>query len=69
MAATAEPVTPRYLTLGDASTYSGMSVSTLRRLIDRRALRAYRPHGRILIDARQLDALIQASAEGDDVEE
>jgi len=55
------PVRPRYARLAGASTYSGLSFSTLRRMLLDGRLTAHRPRGVdvILIDLRQLDELIQ----------
>jgi excisionase family DNA binding protein len=54
----------RYVTVQEAADYTGLSDKSIRRMLARRALTPYRPVGRLLIDLRQLDALIQASAVG-----
>lgn len=62
MIATAE-VKPRFLQLIQASIYSGLSVTTLRKLIDTGRLPASRPvKGRVLVSTEDLDALMQRSA-------
>jgi hypothetical protein len=46
-----------------AEEFSGVSQRTLRRLIARQELTPYRPvRGRVLVDLRELDALIRSSA-------
>ena len=53
---------PRFLTVLGAAAYCSLSESSVRREIAVGRLRAYRPRrGRILIDRRELDALILAS--------
>jgi excisionase family DNA binding protein len=55
-------VSGRFLTVGGAAAYSGLSDKSIRRLISRGDLVAYRPvRGRLLIDRQQLDALILGS--------
>jgi excisionase family DNA binding protein len=52
----------RYTTVAGAANYSGLSQDSIRSLISRRRLTAYRPvPGRVLVDRRQLDALILSS--------
>jgi excisionase family DNA binding protein len=59
------PPLPRWLTTDGAAAYSTMSRNSIRRMIEMGALRAHRPRpGRILIDRHELDAAIQASADG-----
>jgi excisionase family DNA binding protein len=55
----------RYATLGNAARYTGLSIKTLRRWLDRGLLTAYRPAGtgRQLVDLRDLDRLILTSPE------
>ena len=51
--------TPRWLTIDAAESYSGLSGPSIRRLIRRGTLTAYRPiPGRVLIDRRQFDTVI-----------
>jgi excisionase family DNA binding protein len=53
----------RYATLKVAEEFSGVSQRTLRRLIARQRLTSYRPvRGRVLVDLRELDALIRSTA-------
>ena len=53
---------PRFLTIKGAASYSSLSADSIRRKIERRALKAYRPvKGRILIDRQQLDQVILGS--------
>ena len=53
----------RYLTLGDAEKYCGLSIKSLRRMIGTGKLSPLRPvKGRILIDRLHLDAVILDSA-------
>jgi excisionase family DNA binding protein len=52
----------RYLSVADASAYCALSQDTLRGMLSSGRLTAYRPvRGRVLIDVRELDAVIQAS--------
>jgi excisionase family DNA binding protein len=54
----------RYATVQQASDFCGLSPRTIRRLIARGALVAYRPvRGRILVDLVALKALVLASAD------
>lgn len=54
--------TARWQALNSASSYSGLSVPTLRRMLASGLLTAYRPvKGRVLIDRFQLDNLISSS--------
>jgi excisionase family DNA binding protein len=57
-----DSLVPRgYFNLKNASTYSDLSVKTLRRLIKERKLEAYRPvRGLIIIHRERLDAYIQS---------
>jgi excisionase family DNA binding protein len=53
----------RYTTIKGAAEYSGVSERTIRRLIARQRLTAFRPvAGRVLVDLRELDAAIRSSA-------
>jgi hypothetical protein len=62
-AAMPETLPPRFLSLAAAETYSSLSAETLRRLIRRGLLKAYKPSaGRVVIDRLQLDELILGSA-------
>jgi excisionase family DNA binding protein len=55
-------IEPRFFTVSGAATYSSLSETSLRREIRAGRLTAYRPRkGRILLDRRQLDALITAA--------
>lgn len=50
----------KYLTLAQAAAYVGLSVTTLRRLIRRGVLSAYKPGGgRILVKREELDAWVE----------
>lgn len=50
---------PRFFTVSGGAAYSSLSESSIRREIAAGRLTAYRPRpGRILIDRRELDALI-----------
>ncbi len=52
----------RYLGVTGAARYSGLSEESIRRLLATRKLTGYRPiAGRVLIDRRELDALIRAA--------
>jgi excisionase family DNA binding protein len=52
----------RFLSLTEASLYSSLSLSTLRRLVEGGKLSSYRPTGRrVLLDRQELDRLILAS--------
>ena len=52
----------RYLTVANAATYADLSPESIRRLIALRRLTAHRPvRGRVLVDRRELDALILSS--------
>jgi excisionase family DNA binding protein len=56
---------PRFFTVSTASVYTGLSEDSIRNLLSGRKLTALRPvPGRILIDRRELDALIQGSTGG-----
>jgi len=53
----------RFVRLAQGAARTGMSVSTLRKWIRARRLRAYQPAGcKILVDVRELDDLVLASA-------
>jgi excisionase family DNA binding protein len=52
----------RFLKVSEAANYSGLSEESLRRLLAAGKLTSHRPvAGRVLVDRRQLDALILAS--------
>lgn len=52
-------IEPRFLTVSGAAAYCSLSESSIRREIAAGRLAAYRPRkGRILLDRRQLDALV-----------
>lgn len=52
----------RWLTVEQAASYSGVSAKSIRRLLSSGQLTPYRPcRGRILIDRRQLDAVISSA--------
>ena len=56
-------VPKRYAVLPDASAYCGLSVRTLRGMLARHELTGYRPRpGRVLIDLRELDAVVRRGA-------
>jgi excisionase family DNA binding protein len=58
-------IEPRYLTLQAASRYSGLAVPTLRALVARQTLTAYRPlKRRVLLDALELDRFLAESKGG-----
>jgi len=58
--AAAPPV--RWLTVEGAAHYSSMSADSIRRMLSSGTLQPHRPRkGRILIDSRQLDSVIQGS--------
>jgi excisionase family DNA binding protein len=62
MAELMKELSQRWLNFSEAEKYSGLSESTLRRLIDARKLRVFRPTARkVLIDRGELDALIESS--------
>jgi hypothetical protein len=62
MKCTIDTTGPKYVNLNQGAQRSGLSVKTLRRLIARGALTAYRPvPGRLLLSVEQLDRLIEAS--------
>lgn len=55
-------VQPRFLTVAGAAAYCSLSQASLRREIAAGRLTAYRPRrGRILLDRRQLEALVTGS--------
>jgi len=52
----------RWLTVDAAASYSGLSVKTIRRLLAGGRLTAHRPvRGRVIVDRRQVDALLEGS--------
>lgn len=51
----------RWLTVKQAAQYSGLSVASIRRLLDAGKLQRHKPMGRLLLDRRAIDALIQSS--------
>jgi excisionase family DNA binding protein len=52
----------RYISVADASSYTSLSIDTLRGLLATGKLTALRPvPGRVLIDRRELDALLASS--------
>jgi hypothetical protein len=52
----------RYFSIAAAAAYTGLSADSIRGLITTDKLTAYRPvPGRVLVDRRELDSLIQAS--------
>jgi excisionase family DNA binding protein len=55
-------VTPRYLSVAEVSTYTGLSTDSVRALLASGRLTALRPvPGRVVIDRRELDSYVQAS--------
>jgi excisionase family DNA binding protein len=53
---------PGYMDLSDGSRYSGLSVSTLRRLLAAGRLTAYRPTGtKVLISLAELRRFVESS--------
>lgn len=53
----------RYATVTEAAHFSGLSEKTIRRLLARRSLKAYRPvAGRIVVSLQELEAVIEGSA-------
>jgi hypothetical protein len=59
----AERLSPevRYFTVAKAAKYSSLSPDSIRGLLALGKLKSLRPNGRVLIDRRQLDALILGS--------
>lgn len=59
------PITPRYLSMADAATYTGLSVRTLRKLIKQRRLPASKvtdsQQGHVRIRVDDLDRLMDAA--------
>jgi excisionase family DNA binding protein len=55
----------RWLSYPQASRYSGMSESTLRRLVEAKRLRVFRPTSdrKVILDREELDKLILKSVE------
>lgn len=54
---------PRFLTIKDSAEYASLSVASIRRMISTGKVTALRPvRGRIIIDKRELDSVIQASS-------
>lgn len=62
---TLSPIAKRFLTLSEASVYSGLSYQSLRRMIDRQELKGCRPLGTrpVLIDRHELDKRILGDGE------
>jgi hypothetical protein len=57
-----EPIAaPRFLNLADAARYAGLCERSILRLIAARKLTPLRVNRRVLIDKRELDALILSS--------
>jgi len=53
---------PRFLTIAQAAGYVSLSPDSIRRLIERGDLVAFRPvRGRVLVDRRELDGLVLGS--------
>jgi excisionase family DNA binding protein len=56
----------RFLSYVQASEYTSVSMASLRRAVQRRELRVYRPSvGRVLFDVRELDAWVHAHPDAD----
>ena len=53
----------RWLTVASAAKHSDLSDKSIRRMINSGRLTAHKPNGRILIDKRQLDAVISGAAD------
>jgi excisionase family DNA binding protein len=55
----------RYLSYPEAASYSGLSTSTIRKLVGENKLAAYKPTGsrKVLLDRHQIDRLIEGSRE------
>lgn len=51
----------RYISIAQAASFSGLSASSLRRMIADGELRAFRPRGTIRLDSVELDKVIRAS--------
>jgi excisionase family DNA binding protein len=51
----------RWISIAQAIEYSGLSESTIRRLLDAGRLTRHKPVRRVLVDASELDALIVGS--------
>ena len=66
MPATCEPDRAglrRFLTVNEAAVFSSPGRSTIRRLLDEGRLTKYRPlQGRVLVDVRELEEMVLASA-------
>lgn len=59
---TALLIEPRFLTVSGAAAYCSLSETSIRREIAAGRLTAYRPRkGRILLDKRELDALVMGA--------
>lgn len=56
-----ENLWPRWLRLGEASRYSGLSVSGLRNLVSAGSFSAARPNRVFLLDREDLDDFLQRS--------
>jgi excisionase family DNA binding protein len=50
---------PAFLSLEGAAAHTSLSVVTLRKWLAEGRLKAYRPNRRVLIDVRELEALIR----------
>jgi predicted site-specific integrase-resolvase len=60
---TCNTVEPRFVALRPAARFAGVSVETLRRWMQAGRLKKYKPlEGLVLVDLRELTALIEASA-------
>jgi len=63
-----QPPTPvrRYIDIVSASYYCGVSISTIRRWIQRRIVTGHRPGGgrRIVLDTRELDRVVRSGETG-----
>lgn len=58
----ATPGDRRFLTIADAARYAGLSEESIRRMLSAGKLTALRPvSGRVVIDRRQLDAVVLGS--------
>jgi excisionase family DNA binding protein len=55
-------VTRAYITIPEACRWSGLSATTIRRLLDRAELKKYRIGTRVLVRFEELRHLIEASA-------
>jgi predicted site-specific integrase-resolvase len=56
-------IEPRFVTLRPAARFAGVSVETLRRWMQAGRLKKYKPaNGLVLVDLKELTALIEGSA-------